>query len=217
MFLVISAIIRSTFCGETSNRIDLSRRIVGGEKIDIKEAPYQVALLLFVDGSFHLICGGSIIHSSFVLTAAHCTIRYRKEQLAVRAGSNYWDEGGYLYNVGKIYQHAMFQSDASKPGVFDYDFSVLMLMGVLRYSDSIKPVQLPLQYGVIPYGEDSLISGWGARDSQDTEYPKELHAVNVKTIEFSKCSELYGQERITERMFCAGFTEGDRDACQGEI
>lgn len=215
--LVISSSIPSTSCGATSNRIDMDNRIVGGNKINIKEVPYQVAVLVSVDGRFHLLGGGSIIHSSFILTAAHCMVKFPREQLAIRAGSSNWDEGGYLYNVGKIYQHAMFQSDRTKPGVFDYDFSLLMLMGVLRYSDSIRPIQLPLQNGMIPADGDSLVSGWGARDVNDTVYPKELHAVDVKTIKFTKCKELYGQERITERMFCAGATEGGRDACHGEL
>ena len=44
-------------------------KIVGGSVIDIKEAPFQAALL--VGG--RLVCGGSIISSRFIMTAAHCT------------------------------------------------------------------------------------------------------------------------------------------------
>lgn len=58
-----------SFCDISSNRIDLDTRIVGGETIDISETPYQVALLLFLGGRTHLICGGSIISNNFVLTA----------------------------------------------------------------------------------------------------------------------------------------------------
>lgn len=55
-------------------------KIVGGFPIEINAAPYQVSLRYF--GSH--ICGGSIISEYYVLTAAHCTIRFSVDQLSVR-------------------------------------------------------------------------------------------------------------------------------------
>lgn len=49
----------------------LDGRIVGGEETNIKLYPHQVSLQYF--GSH--ICGGSIISTKYVVTAAHCTDR----------------------------------------------------------------------------------------------------------------------------------------------
>lgn len=52
-------------CGEANT----SNRIVGGEETERHEYPWQVGLFV---GANHL-CGGTIISSRHVLTAAHCT------------------------------------------------------------------------------------------------------------------------------------------------
>lgn len=50
-------------------------RIVGGENALITDAPYQVALLYSRTGSTpFLSCGGSIIRSDVIISAAHCAI-----------------------------------------------------------------------------------------------------------------------------------------------
>jgi secreted trypsin-like serine protease len=50
-------------------------QIVGGDKIPIEDAPYQVFLLVTVDDKRYA-CGGSIISSRAILTAAHCIAGY---------------------------------------------------------------------------------------------------------------------------------------------
>src|SRR5215510_13902387 len=70
------------------------RRIIGGEKTEIQQHPWQVALIITrPEGSY--LCGGSIIAQQWVLTAAHC---FRKSDVPsavkVKAGAtNYVTEG----------------------------------------------------------------------------------------------------------------------------
>ena len=50
-------------------RTNAQSRIVGGTNATMAEFPHQV--LIYVDGS---MCGGSLISSQYVLTAAHCVV-----------------------------------------------------------------------------------------------------------------------------------------------
>ena len=54
------------------------RRIVGGNKIEIKRAPYQVSLQIKIGARVYHICGGSLISDRFVISAAHCELLVQK-------------------------------------------------------------------------------------------------------------------------------------------
>lgn len=58
----------------------LSGRIVGGEDAKIKDVPYQLSLWYLKD----FICGASIIHAKWSITAAHClSIKYESCKISI--------------------------------------------------------------------------------------------------------------------------------------
>ena len=77
----------------------------------------------------HLDCGGTLIASSYVITAAHCVLDGKeKSKLALLLGrhnlasSALLEEGHQRRNVKTIHQHPSFSLET-----FDYDFAILGL------------------------------------------------------------------------------------------
>nr|ABZ04009.1 serine protease 1 [Costelytra zealandica] len=206
-FVVISLLVACAF-GAPQKRAPVPRldgRIVGGEDIDITDAPYQISLLFF--GS-HL-CGGSIIAEQWVITAAHCTEGAGASAYGVRSGSSIRNSGGTVSAISALYQNPSFDWDS-----LDNDISVLQLSAPLTLSSTAAIIALPSLNQEIPVGVDSFVTGWGAL-YEGGPAPFQLQGVTVPTVSLAACRAVYGAA-VTDRMMCAGLPEGGRDACQGD-
>ena len=58
----------------SSNIRSINGKIVGGIEAVANSWPSQVFIALFIDGESFQLCGGTLINSKQVLTAAHCII-----------------------------------------------------------------------------------------------------------------------------------------------
>lgn len=193
---------------EPSKLTQLDGRVVGGVEARIEDFPYQVS----VQYAWRHICGGALIGSKFILTAAHCTDGVTDPNLfKIRAGSSLHNSGGIMRSVRRIYQHPQYNSIN-----IDYDVTVLEMNNPIFFSKIARPVPLIDAGIVVQNGAMSIVSGWGYL-SENGQGPQKLHAVEVPIVSRERCNKAYGEGVITERMICAGhIDEGGKDACQGD-
>ena len=79
-------------------------------------------------------CGGSLISSLHVITAAHCTRGHSAASVQVRVGEHdHTNSGADVYNVADIDHHPGFQFEAKV-----YDFSLLTLASPVNFSTKAK-------------------------------------------------------------------------------
>ncbi|XP_035454806.2 vitellin-degrading protease-like [Spodoptera frugiperda] len=182
-------------------------KIVGGESIEITDAPYQVSLVRRGRHS----CGGTIVAKDIIVTAAHCVMGSLANEFQIRAGSSYSEKGGQLYPVGEILWHPSFDY-----GKMDSDIAILWLPKPLVFSDKIRPVQLMGRGEEIKDGDDTIVTGWGNL-YEIGGTPSTLQRVTVQKINDAICNDAYKPlYAITNHMLCAGAPGGGKDACQGD-
>jgi trypsin len=192
--------------GTPFTHLHSSDRIVGGNATNIEDIPY-IASLHF--GGIHS-CGCIILTNDYVLTAAHCTSNVHPAQLLIRFGSSFHNQYGTVRSVRAIHEHPNYS-----PRNLDFDFSILRLQSPVLFSNSIRPILLPNLHEEFEDGLAVVTSGWGLTHNVN-ETRRQLRKVEVPIFNQRQCEIAYSSvNAVTERMICAGYEEGGKDACQG--
>jgi len=200
------------FSREGERILRIEPRIVGGTPAPIGAYPWQVSIGLngipFSTGHF---CGGSIIASEWVLTAAHCVHgSTNPANLEVLYGTNLLSQGGEKVRVERIIVHNDWDSN-------NYDFDVALLkVSSPMTSASIPLVDQESAENLAPVGVLAFVSGWGLT-SENGYVSNVLQHVGVQVTSSGTCnSPTSYPDQITDRMMCAGFATGGQDSCQGD-
>ncbi|XP_012147372.1 clotting factor B isoform X2 [Megachile rotundata] len=196
-------------------------RVVGGEEALPGRWPWMAAIFLHGSKRTEFWCGGSLIGSRYILTAAHCTRDHRQRpfaarQFTVRLGDidlERDDEPSApeTYMVKKIHAHPKF----SRVGFYN-DIAVLELTRPVRKSPYVIPICLPQsRYRNERFaGARPTVVGWGTTYYGGKESTVQRQAV-LPVWRNEDCNAAYFQP-ITSNFLCAGYSQGGKDACQGD-
>nr|XP_002721889.1 serine protease 1 [Oryctolagus cuniculus] len=177
-------------------------KIVGGYTCQANSVPYQVSL----NSGYHF-CGGSLINSQWVVSAAHCY----KSQIQVRLGEHNIKvtEGSEQFiSSSKVIRHPSYNS-----ATVDNDIMLIKLKSAASLNSKVAAVSLPSSCASA--GTQCLVSGWGNTLSSGTNNPDLLQCLKAPILSDSTCRSSYPNQ-ITSNMFCLGFLEGGKDSCQGD-
>ncbi|XP_025161569.1 uncharacterized protein LOC105191948 [Harpegnathos saltator] len=193
------------------------------EKTYFAEFPWMVALLVKSTGESDVFqCGGSMINDRAVLTAAHCVISQKPENLVARFGQ--WDAVNNAQalpaqeaDVLAIITHPTYYSG----GLF-HDVAVLVLEKSITYSANILPICLPEQGMVFAAGTRCYGTGWGSSSfGPEGTYQAKLRKVDVPIVDRAVCQTRLRSTKLGEyfqlhgSFICAG-GEANKDMCRGD-
>ncbi|XP_067003046.2 trypsin-1 [Anabrus simplex] len=203
--VVLLCLVASCLGSALPPRPRLDGRIVGGSSADIKNFPYQLSLQSW--GSH--ICGASIISENWALTAAHCVSGSSASRFSLRAGTSTRGSGGSVHQASQIIAHPNYDLRT-----IDYDYALIKVSSPFSLGSNVAIVALPSQGEAVADGTNSVVTGWGST-SEGGWSASTLQQVTVPVVSNSECNSAYGGG-ITDRMICAGYTAGGKDACQGD-
>ncbi|XP_065362439.1 serine protease 1-like [Calliphora vicina] len=184
-------------------------RITNGNAASTGQFPYQAGLSLKRQtGSFW--CGGSLIGSGWVLTAAHCTDGVNS--VTVYLGSTVRTVAKVTHTVSSnsIYQHSGYNANT-----LANDISLIKIPTVSFKSD-IKPIRLPaISSSYSTYaGSYAVASGWGrTNDAGSVVTP--LNYARLQIITNTVCAATYGNSVVTGNTICVSTPSGT-STCQGD-
>ncbi len=174
--------------------------------------PWMVALVdrdvaNAYDGQF---CGGSLIGSEWVLTAAHCLEDTEVQTVdAVIGRFQLSSSNGERIQVDQIIIHPQYDADLT-----ENDIALLHLSRAATAGTPIDIIDVAREQYDDP-GLVAHVTGWGVIPENGDNFPDKLHGVDILIATQTTCSNAY-DETIPGMMLCAGQPEGGADSCQGD-
>ncbi|PRX96331.1 S1 family peptidase [Allonocardiopsis opalescens] len=219
--------------------------IVGGGPASTDDYPWVVAISypdLYPDSPSAQACGGTLVASDKVVTAAHCADFVTPSDVQVIGGrTDLRTNAGTVRDVVDIWVHpdyleAAAQTDATtteepappaprrdephadEPYVqAPADIAVLTLDREMPY----RPIAYaaPDQTDLYEPGTMSRVLGWGDTREGSGEGSPILRQAQAPTVDDQQCTDALAEAGFLydiESYFCVGYDEGGVDSCQGD-
>ncbi|ODM98511.1 Serine protease 55 [Orchesella cincta] len=192
-------------------------KIVGGNQATKGEFPWLVALVR----NQKQVCGGTLIDSQYVLTAAVISILKSVTSQELQTLFKIYigdydlhtlnDGPMTVKNIAKLILHRQFHQH-----YFYNDIALIKLDSPVQFgsngNNDIRPICLSAGG---PYeGNNVFVAGWGRTSAQSSYQPGIYRKVELKVWNLQQCAAKYGSHApggITQSMMCAG--QYNKDSC----
>ncbi|WP_405465019.1 trypsin-like serine protease [Streptomyces anulatus] len=152
---------------------------MGGGEADAATAPYQVSVVVSGwHGDYHA-CGGVLVGTKSVVTAAQCTDGHKAGDFKVKYGGLDRTRLAVTQNVTQIHQHEDYN------WALGHDVAVLTLTHAIQTTDQVRTIDLA---GTAPApGAELTVTGWGGAQPDATGLPTNLKVIREQVATPQAC------------------------------
>ena len=190
---------------------DVGPAIVGGNRISIEQSPWQAAVLAILSKTEALLCGGTILNTSEVLTAGHCTYDpstlapIPADQIIVVAGTANLSqaEPGEQFTLAssvRVHPYYVYNPTATQPT--PDDVAVLSLETPFSFTGAVQPISLTPPGSLLAEGTAVNLTGFG----EETPFEEPSGELNAIAMTLGSSRECGGEDNAL--FLCASTPTG---------
>ncbi|KAH3706226.1 chymotrypsinogen A-like [Dreissena polymorpha] len=196
---------------------DTISRIINGSPTTIASHPHQISLQRYTTSSggyWYHTCGGSIVRSKWVVTAAHCVEGSSASTLQVVLTNGFLsDPNRKSYAVRRVVMHPNYNVGS---GAYPHDIALLELTSDADLSGTNKAIELATT-GENFDRQTCEISGWGhtvTGTQPNKQIPDQLQETNGVIMTNSECTSSWGTNYAGSVHIC--INNRNTGTCQGD-
>jgi secreted trypsin-like serine protease len=222
----LQAVVLIVILSFASTTVDAQQsRIINGKPASTATYPWLASLFITSESDSQKGggCGGSLIASRWVLTAAHCFLNEAGDKVSENVASRTkmtlgssnianLSSSAIVVSAVRVIIHPNYNPNkVTSANTHDFDIALVEL----ERSVNVTPVKLFT--GSVPRNVPAIVAGWGATVGDGSESSDDLLATQLLTVDDATCASAH-EGFITNNMLCAGgFTATDTsDTCQGD-